>query len=108
MYNRPTDGTIILILKFITVWLRLFTPGGMHAIAAENILLRKQLIIINHHRKRAPALCTSDRIIFGILTSMISLKRLSCIAVLLKPAILLKFHHALVKYKYHYFFQKNH
>ncbi len=52
MYNRPTVGTIILILKFITVWLRLFTPGGLHAIAAENILLRKQLIIINRHRKR--------------------------------------------------------
>ncbi len=57
-------GTIILILKFITILLRLLTPGGSHAIAAENILLHKQLITMNRHRKRAPTLSTSDRIIF--------------------------------------------
>ena len=60
-----------LILKLITIWLKLLIPGGFQGIAAENIALRKQLIILTPHQKRAPKLTTRGHIIFGILATMI-------------------------------------
>ena len=53
-----------LILKLMTVWLKLLIPGGFQRIAAENIALCKQLIILTPHQKRAPKLTTRDHIIF--------------------------------------------
>lgn len=95
---------ITLILNFITVWLRLLTPGGVRRVAAENIALRNQLILVSRHPKRAPKLTLFDRILFGILTSMIGAKRLLRVAIVIKPATLLKFHRALVKRKCHLLF----
>ena len=95
---------LVFIFSFVIVCLRLLRPGGARTIAAENIALRKQLITLTRHKKRSPNLSTLDRICFGFLTSMISAKRLSRIAIALKPATLLKFHHALIKRKYHLLF----
>ena len=78
-----------LILNFIALYLRLIVPGGARAIAAENIALRNQLVILSRQQKRVPKLATADRIIFGILASIISIKRLSKISIVLKPATLL-------------------
>ena len=76
-------------------------PGsGIRAVAAENIVLCQQLITLSRNLKRAPKLTFFDKITFGILTSMISLKRLQLIAVIIKPATLFKFHKALVHRKY--------
>ncbi len=94
----------VFIFSFVFVWLRILRPGGARTIAAENIALRKQLLALSRHRKRSPKLSVLDRLLFGILTSMISAKRLSRIAIALKPATLLKFHKALVKRKYHLLF----
>jgi len=95
---------IAFISSFIAVWFRLLRPGGVRSVAVENIALRKQLIALSRHHKRAPKLTTFDRIAFGFLTSMMSVKRLSRIAIILKPAALLKFHKALVQRKYHLLF----
>ena len=92
------------ILNFIGLWLRLLRPGGVRAITAENIALRKQLITLARNTKRSPRLSTIDRILFGILTAMVSANRLSRIAMSIKPATLLKFHKALVQRKYHLLF----
>jgi putative transposase len=91
---------IAFISTYIITWLRLLPSGGVRAIAAENIMLRQQLIALSRNHKRAPRLTFFDKIIFGILTSMMSLKRLQRIAVIIKPATLLKFHKALVNRKY--------
>lgn len=91
---------IALISSYIVTWLRLLPSGGVRAIAAENIMLRQQLITLSRNHKRAPRLAFFDKITFGILTSMISLKRLQRIAVIIKPATLLKCHKALVNRKY--------
>lgn len=91
---------IAFISSYLITWLRLFPCGGVCAIAAENIVLRQQFIILSRNRKRAHRLTFFDEIIFGVLTSMISLKRLQRIAVIIKPATLLKFHKALVNRKY--------
>ena len=95
---------LAFISSFIAVWLRLLRPGGFRSVAAENIALRKQLITLSRQKKRAPRLTTFDRITFGILTSMMNMKRLSRIAIILKPATLLKFHKSLVQRKYHLLF----
>jgi len=95
---------LLLIPRFITVWLRLLMPGGTRRIAAENIALRNQLITLTRNQKRAPKLTTFERITFGILAGFLSYKRLSRIAIALKPATMLKFHRALVKRKYRILF----
>ena len=73
---------IALISSYIVLCLRLLSPGGSRAVAAENIILRQQ------------------QITFGLLSSMISVKQLTRIAIILKPGTLLKFHKALVSRKY--------
>lgn len=55
---------------------------------------------MTRNSKRSPKLTAGDRTIFAILASFISSKRLSRIAIALKPATILKFHQALVKRKY--------
>lgn len=92
------------IFSVLTVCVRLLLPGGARKIAAENIAIRSQLITLTRNSNRSPKLTIMERIIYGYLTSMISPKRLSKIAIVLKPATLLKFHRALVKKKYHLFF----
>ncbi len=67
---------------------------------AENLLLKQQLITLTRQRSRAPRLTSFDRVLFGYLTFFISKNRLQKLAVILKPATLLKFHQALVKRKY--------
>jgi putative transposase len=78
----------------------LLKPGGVKAIASENIMLRQQLIVVQRKRKRAPNLSTSDRFIFGLLCSLISPNRLRKIAIIVKPTTFLKLHKALVNRKY--------
>ncbi len=44
-------GAMMEILAFcfsyVAVWVRVLTPGGVRAVAAENIALRKQLISLS-------------------------------------------------------------
>jgi putative transposase len=62
--------------------------------------MKQQLIVLNRHRKRAPSLVTSDRLLFGLLAVLISERRLQKVAVIFKPATVLAFHKALLKRKY--------
>lgn len=101
---------MINVMRFVCGWIRVMIkiarPDGVKAIAAENLAFRQQLITLSRQHKRSPNLEASDRIIFGLLCSWIHPKRLSEIAILLKPATLLKFHKALVKRKYHLLFSR--
>jgi len=71
---------------------------------AENIILRKQLIVINRGRKRTPSIDLWDRLAFGFLTAIIYPKRIARAAIIIKPAMLIKFHKALIKRKYRVLF----
>ena len=82
---------LTLLLDFIRVYLQLLRPGGMRAIAAENAALRKQLLVVSRKQKRTHKLTTLERIIFGMLAAMVKPKRLSRIAIVIKPATLLNF-----------------
>ena len=51
-------------------------------------------------QRRAPSLTSWDRLVLGVCALLVSPKRLSKMAVILKPSTLLRFHSALVKRKY--------
>ncbi len=87
-------NAIRLICGWIHVMITLLRSGGLKVIAAENIVLRQQLITLSRQHKRSPKLTTSDRILFGLLASWIKPRRLSKIAILIRPATILKFHKA--------------
>lgn len=89
-----------LFVHCLAVFMTLLRPGGFKSIVAENLVLKQQLITLNRGRKRAPNFTVFDRLFFGFLTQLVIPKRLTKIAVILKPATLIKFHQALVKKKY--------
>lgn len=90
------EFTVHLLITLFT----LLKPGGVKAIASENLILRQQLIVAQRARRRAPNLKTSDRFLFGLLCALISPNRLRKISIILKPGTFLELHKALVDRKY--------
>jgi len=90
----------LLVIHFVTLLVRLLQPGGMKTVAAENLVLKKQLLVIQRSRLKAPNLTTMDRFIFGWLAMMLSPRRMARSAIIIKPSTLLSFHKALAKRKY--------
>ena len=95
---------LLFILHMLLASLRSLQPGGIRKIAAENILLRQQLLVVRRQQKRAAKLSVLDRFIFGFLSSMVHPRRLSRVCMIIKPATLLKFHQAFVERKYRLLF----
>ena len=87
-------------MHLLVLFAKSLKSGGTKATIAENLLLKQQLIVLSRARKKAPNLQTSDRFLFGALSLLISPRRLSTVAIIIKPATLLKYHRALVKRKY--------
>lgn len=85
---------------FVACFIKLLSPGGIKSIAAENLILRQQLIVINRTRLRSPRLTQTDRTLFAILAQIVSQHRLRKLAIIVKPATILNFHRALVNRKY--------
>jgi transposase InsO family protein len=93
-----------LFVHLIWILIRLLRPGGTRAVVAESLLIKHQLLIISRSRRRAPALRPSDRVIAGILATMIRPARLVRSAIVLKPSTIMSFHRALVRRKYQLLF----
>ena len=91
---------LLLVIHFVTLLIRLLQPSGIKAVAAENLTLKKQLLVIQRSRSKAPNLTTMDRLIFGWLAMLLSHKRIVQSAIIIRPSTLLSFHKALVKRKY--------
>ncbi len=53
---------ITLLFSYIVVCLRLLSPGGVRAIATEDMVLRQQLITLSRNQKRAPKLTFFEKI----------------------------------------------
>ncbi len=94
---RDITELLFSLMRCLTILLR---PGGTKSIAAENLILRQQLIVISRSRKRSPKLTRSDRTVFAVLAQIIPRRRLTKLAIVVQPAAILKFHKALVKKKY--------
>lgn len=89
--------TIFYVLRALAL---VYKSGGRKQLIAENLLLRKQLILVNRCRKRAPNLSFADRLTLGYLCSFIKSFRLQRVAIIVKPSMLIKFYNALIKRKY--------
>jgi len=91
----------------VTVF-RIARPGGVHAVVAESVLIKHQLLIVNRPRRRAPNLRVRDRLIAGLCSLWIKPTRLLRVAIVLKPSTLLHFHRCLVRRKYRLLFSPKH
>ena len=91
---------ILFAVHFLVVLAKMLRPGGIKALIAENLILKHQLTVLSRARQRAPNLKATDRFVFGMLSLVVTPRRLNSVAVIIKPATLLKFHRALVRRKY--------
>jgi putative transposase len=89
-----------LMAHLLVTLARLAKPGGVGAVVAESMAVKHQMLILRRTRRRAPCMTSWDRLALGVCTLLVSPKRLSKMAVILKPSTLLYFHRALVKRKY--------
>jgi hypothetical protein len=76
----------ILVTYLLATVARLMRPGGVRAVAAESLLLKHQLLILNRPRKRALHLATWDRRLLGFGALFVHPKRVHKLAVALKPS----------------------
>ena len=83
---------------------RLAGPGGVRAVVAESVLVKRQLLILNRFRKRSPRLRLTDRVIAGVCVLLMRPIRLVRVTIVLKAATLLRFHRALTTRKYRQLF----
>jgi len=89
-----------LLFELLTTLAKLLRPSGARTVIAENLLLKRQLIIHSRSRQRAPNLTTSDRILLGCLSLFLTPRRIARAAIIIKPSTLLLFHKAIKKQKY--------
>ena len=91
---------IELLIHFTFTLAKLLKPGGVKTVMAETMTTKQQLIVLNRGSTRAPKLTSFDRFFFGLMAFFISKNRLKKVAVILKPATILRFHKALIQRKY--------
>ena len=89
-----------IIIHLLLTLVRMLWPGGWKKVIAENLMLKHQLAIMTRSHKKSPNLRRSDRIFLGFLSMLIPRQRFAAVAVVVRPATLLKFHRALIKRKY--------
>ncbi len=68
LHSVSMKDTICLLFHVLTAITTLVRPSGSHAVIAENLLLKQQLIIHSRSRKRAPNLTANDRTVLGFLS----------------------------------------
>lgn len=101
---RSVRELLILVIHLLVTFAKLLRPGGTRAVAAESLLLKHQLLIINRSRRRAPNLTSIDRFVLGLTVLFVSPRRIARLGALVRPATLFKFHKALVDRKYRLLF----
>lgn len=90
----------ILMFYATRAILKILKPGGINALISENLALRQQLIVLNRQRKRSPNLTCLERLSFSFFAALLWPKIILKTAIIIKPAMLLKFHQALIRHKY--------
>ena len=106
-YDSAMRNLVVLFIHFIATLARLLGPGGVRSIVAESLILKHQLLIVTRSRQRSPNLCTSDRILAGLMALVVRPTRLLRSAILLKPSTLLALHKAMSTQKYRLLFSAN-
>jgi len=57
-----------LAIHLLVTIVKLVRPGGVHAIVAEYLLLKHQILIMNRSRRRTPNPTALDRFVLGLTT----------------------------------------
>jgi len=65
----------ILVAHLLVTLARLARPGGVRAVAAESLAIKRQLLIMKRARQRRPNLTSWDRVILGFCTLLVSPRR---------------------------------
>jgi hypothetical protein len=90
----------LFFAHILATFARLLRLGGARALVSENLLLKKQLLIIGRSRKRAPNLTPLDRLYLGLLATILGPRRTKRSAIIVRPSTIFKFHEVLKKRKY--------
>ena len=91
---------LLLLLDLLTAVARLLGRGGAKALVAENLLIKRQLLILTRSRQRAPNLMPRARSLLGFWSLFLRPTRFQKVAVAFRPATLLAFRQCLVRRKY--------
>jgi hypothetical protein len=81
----------ILIAHLLVTVAKLARPGGLGAVVAESLVVKKQLLIMKRAQRCAPRLESWDRLVLGVCALFVSPKRLSKMAVILQASTFLGF-----------------
>jgi putative transposase len=92
------------ILRLLAGLITLLGTRGIRAVLAENLVLKRQLLVLRRSRRRAPNLGTADRLLFGFYSQFLSPRRLMHASIILKPATLLRFHRGFKDFKYRFLY----
>jgi hypothetical protein len=65
------SNLVIFFIHLLATVARLLDPGGVRSIVAESLVLKHQLLIVARSRQRSPNLCTSDRILAGLMALLV-------------------------------------
>ncbi len=95
---------VLALWHFLITLAKLVKPGGVTGLAAENLLLKHQLLIHRRSLKRSPKLKPADRFLFGFCTLFMKQSRITKAAIMVRHSTLLRFHKALIKHKYRLFY----
>jgi putative transposase len=95
---------LILVAHLFVTIIKVVTPAGARSVVAESLILKRQLLILNRSRKRAPKLFVLDRVLLSLNALLVSPGRLLKVAVAIRPATQLRFHRALLRRKYRLLF----
>jgi hypothetical protein len=91
---------LLALLHVAVMTAKVWGPGGVRAVIAENLLLKQQLIVLRRARQRAPNLTVRDRLLCGFGALFLSPGRIRKVAIGIRPSTFLAFHQALVRRKY--------
>src|SRR5438034_5073263 len=78
------SNLVPLFVHFLATLARLLGPRGVRSIVAESLILKHQLLIVARSRQRSPNLCTSDRILAGLMALLVRPTRLLRSAIVLR------------------------
>jgi putative transposase len=95
---------LLALLHLAVMTAKLYRPGGVRAVIAENLLLKQQLIVLRRCRQRAPNLTRSDRWLCGFWSLFLNPRRIRNVALAVRPSTLWACHQALVRRKYGWLF----
>jgi len=88
-----------LLFELLTTLAKLLRPVGARTVIAENLLLKRQVIIHSRSRQRAPNPTTLDRVLLGFFSMFMNPRRIARAAITIKPSTLLLIHDASKKQK---------